>query len=146
MALAVGELEAPAATVGADHPVRAAGGAHRRAHERGDAEHLRVVSRDRLLDPLGDDDHLILTQRALRDRGVDERRAKRRELRKRGAVGTDRADPPARRVGHEDRRAAHRRQPADRLADAVVELGRGGVGVDLGQQLDEHLERLDPGE
>jgi hypothetical protein len=45
----------------------------------------------------------------------------------------------------EDRRAPHRRQPADRLADAVVELGRGGVCIDAREQLDEHLERLDTG-
>ena len=143
VALAVGELEAPAAAVGADHAVGAAGGAQRRAHERRDPEHLGVLRRHRLLDPLGDDHHLVLEQRALRDRRVDERRAQRRELRERRPVRADRADPAARGVGHEDRRAAHRRQPADRLADPVVELGRRRLGVDVGEQLDEHLERLD---
>ena len=146
VALTVGELEAPTAAVRADHAVGAARGAHRGAHERRDPQHLRVVGRYRLLDSLRDHDHLVLEQRALRDRSVDERRAQRRELRERRAVCSDRADPPSCSVRHEDRRAAHRRQPADRLADAVVELSRGGLGVDLRQQLGEHLERLDTGE
>ena len=58
----------------------------------------------------------------------------------------DRKRPAPGQVGHEDRGPAHRRQPADRLADAVIELRRGGVGLQVGQQLDEHLQRLDAGE
>ena len=144
--LAVGELEPPAAAVGADHPVRAPRRAQRRAHERRDPEQLGVLGRDLLLDPLGDHDHLVLEQRALRDRRVDERRAQRRQLLERGPVRADRAHAPAVGVGHEDRRPPHRRQPADRLADPVVELGRRRLHVDVGEQLDEHLERLDAGE
>ena len=56
MALAVGELEPPAAAVGADHPVGVAARAQRRAHERRDPEQLRVLGRHLLLDPLGDHD------------------------------------------------------------------------------------------
>ena len=97
VALAVGELEPAAAAVGADHAVGAAAGAQRRAHERRDPEQLRVLGRDLLLDPLGDDDHLVLEQRALGDRGVDERRPQRRQLLERDPVGADRAHPPARR-------------------------------------------------
>src|SRR5581483_6783637 len=49
------------------------------------------------------------------------------------------------RVGHEDRGSAHRGEPANGLADTVIELRRGGVDVDVGEQVDEHLKRLDAG-
>ena len=145
VAFAVGELEPPAAAIGADHPIGATGRAQRRTHQCGDPEQLRVLGRHLGLDPVGHHHHPVLVQRPLGDRRVDQRRAQRPQLRERGPVGADRPHPPTARVGHEDRRPAHRGQPADRLADSVIELGGGGVGVEVGQQLDEHLERLDAG-
>jgi len=50
MALAVRELELAAAPIGADHAVAAAGRAQRRADERRDSEHARILGRDRRLD------------------------------------------------------------------------------------------------
>ena len=74
VALAVGELESPAAAVGADHAVGVATRAERGAHERGDPEQLRVLGGNLLLDPVRDDHDLVLEQRALGDRRVDKRR------------------------------------------------------------------------
>ena len=74
MALPVGQLEDSAATVGADHPVGAAGGTERRADERRDPEQLGVLRWNLVLDPVRDDDHLVLQQRPLRDRRRQQRR------------------------------------------------------------------------
>ena len=146
VAFAVAQLEPAATAVGADHAIGRPGRRHRRADERRDPQRLSVIggkqpgrSPPRRRSP---------GRRAAPSARSAWRAASAagRELRRRRPVGSDRAHPPALGVRHEDRRAPHRRQPADRLADPVVEFGRGRVGIDLGEQLDEDLERLDPRE
>ena len=145
VALAVGELEAAAAAIGADHSVAATGGAHRGADERGDPEHRAYSGWTHR--SMSSETTTTLSSRAPAGRSACRRAsAGARRAGERGAVRADGAHPAPGGVGHEDRRPAHRRQPADRLADPVVELGGAHVGVDVGEQLDEHLERLDPGE
>ena len=99
MALAVGQLEAAAAAVGADHAVGVAGRAQRRAHERRDPEQLGVLGRHLVLDSVGDDHHLVLEQCPLGDRGRQQRRRRLQvhQLAKRGAVRPDHVDAAARR-------------------------------------------------
>ena len=145
LALLGGELEAAAAAVGEDHPEPAAAGRDRRAGDRGDPGEARVARRHLALEVLRGGDHPVLGQRALSDRRLVERALDLAEQRLVDAVRADRAHRAGRGVVEQQPGALHRRQPAERLADVVVELAGLGRGVELGDQAGEDLDRLGMG-
>ena len=96
-----------------------------------------------LLDLRGDLDDDVLLERAARD--VDLLRGRRcaREQLEVKPVRADRADRMMLLVAGEDDGAAHPTETARRLGHARVERLGGAIGVDLGEQPREEVERLD---
>ena len=82
----------------------------------------------------------VFGQRALGDRGLVERALDLADQLLVDAVGADRAHRAAGGVVEQQPGALHRRQPAERLADVVVELARLGRRIELGDQAGEDLD------
>ena len=127
-----------AAGVGEDDPEPAPAGGDRAAGQRRDPGEARVAGRQLAQQLAGDD--AVLGERPQRDRALVERALDLADQRLVDPVRADRADGARRRVVEEDPGALHPRQPAERLADVVVELAGLGRRVELGDQAGEDLD------
>ena len=143
VALGVAQRRAVGPAVGEDHAEPAAGGGHRRAHERRLADQVLELVRHALGHRARDLDHAVLDERLARHRhGLDGHLGVGEDL-ERDPVRAGGADAPARAVVAEDHGAVHVGEPAGGLAQAAVERVAGRVGLDAREQLDERLERVD---
>ena len=142
--LVVGELELLAPAVGEDHSQGAPAGGHGGARERGELVEVRVARRHPLLQALGDLHHAVLRQRHLRDRRLLEAAVYAGQQ-----VGIESVAPhghhePAALVVEHQPGASHRRLPAERHAEPVVEAlaVRSRPLVHAGDELDDHVEGI----
>ena len=141
--LGVPQRRAVRPAVGEDHAQPAAGGGHRRAHERRLADQGLVLLRDALDHRARELHHAVLDQALARDRHGLDRHLRVGEELERDAEAAGRADAPPCAVVAEDHRAVHVGEPACGLAQAAVEGVAGRVRLDAREQLDERLERVD---
>ncbi len=118
-------------------------GGHRRADDAHAREQLAHVRRH--LEVLGAEDlqHTVLDERPPRGRHRVDRHEQVRELLQLDAVSPHRAYASPRAVVAHEHRALHRREAADRLAQAAEERVRRRALADTREQVGHHLEHLD---
>ena len=144
LALVGGQLELAAAAVGEDDAEPPSPGGDGGAGDGRDPGEACIARRQLLLEPLRCLDDLVGGQGPLRDRGLVEGPLDTRQEAGIDAVAADGADDPQRGVVEIEPGPFHRREPADRLAEAVVELADLGARVDLRQKTDENVHRVGP--
>ena len=143
-ALVVVQLERLAAAVREDHAEPAAAGRHGGARERGQLGEVGVAGRHPALEVIGHLHHPVLGEGHLGDRRLLEAPVHAREQVRVEPVAAHGDHEPARLVVEHQPGAPHRRLAAERLAEAVVEAAAAGPRalVELGDQLDDHVERV----
>jgi hypothetical protein len=91
---------------------------------------------------VGEDDHVVVLERLLRDRRLVQVADEMAEDLLFNPIGADGADRLVGLVVEQERSATQAGQPADRRAEAVVELRGRDRSVVLAEQLDEDVDRL----